>query len=272
VREFIDIITEARRPRGGNDEGRPTRTTTRDETGLPNFDFMPELEPRAVANTSQRGRDVEAIPGRKSRRRVRTANVAPEVGAEAGQHFASLSQHDMQDEISDDEAHRRSGIGDFEADTDVGYEPVIPNTENLPAVISREVAQTGGRINPEWHEVKQLPGYFQSAIRALGRSVFRQFTDTPIEDIQVLTTLGNINSEHEVTGMMDWIRRNGARDDAAAIDFSQIMPGYNADTSYWRTKDYSFLLVHDFAGYYIYGWAGGRGVHLAAPPPLRRLR
>jgi hypothetical protein len=154
----------------------------------------------------------------------------------------------------------------------MGYEPEIPNTENLPAIISREVAQTGGRINPEWHEVKQLPGYFQSAIRALGRSVFRQFTDTPIEDIQVLTTLGNINSEHEVTGMMDWIRRNGARDDAAAIDFSQIMPGYNADVSFWRTKDYSFLLVHDFAGYYIYGFKGGRGVHLAARPEPRRIR
>jgi hypothetical protein len=269
VRQFIDIITEARRPKGG-DEARPTKT--RDDVGLPSFDFMPELEPKAVATASQRGGDVEAIPGRKSRRRVKTANVTPEVGAEAGQHFASLSRHDMQDEISDDEAQRRSGVDDFHADADMGYEPEIPNTENLPAIISREVAQTGGRINPEWHEVKQLPGYFQSAIRALGRSVFRQFTDTPIEDIQVLTTLGNINSEHEVTGMMDWIRRNGARDDAAAIDFSQIMPGYNADVSFWRTKDYSFLLVHDFAGYYIYGFKGGRGVHLAARPEPRRIR
>lgn len=259
MRQYIDIVVEARRP-----------TITRDREGVTNFDFMPELERGAVAPAGP-ARNV-GMPGRQAGRRPRQRAVDVDAATmtTASQHLSSLGQHDMQDEISDDEALRRSGLGDVH--NDVGHEPVEPNLENLPAVIRQEVAQTGGHVDPEWHQVKHLPGYFQQGIRALGRSVFRQFTDTPIEDIQVLTTLGNINPEQEVVGMMQWIRRNGARDDAAGIDFDQIMPGYNADVSYWRTRDYSFLLVHDFAGYYVYGWQGGRGVHIAPPAERKRLR
>ena len=252
-------------------EAKPTAMRDRDEIQMPDFNLMPDLEQHAVAPVGPAG-DVAPLPGKRAKRKVRPTAIDPEVSATASQHLGSLHGAGMEDEISDDEALRRSGIDDVGDTDDVGATPIVPNTENLPAVIRHDVALTGEHIEPEWHQVKHLPGYFQSAIRALGRSVFRQFTETPIEDIQVLTTLGNINSEHEVTGMMDWIRRNGARDDATKIDFDQIMPGYSADASFWRTKDYEFLLVHDFAGYYIYGWSGGRGVHLAAPPTQRRLR
>lgn len=180
----------------------------------------------------------------------------------------------MPDEIDDIEAARRADI-DAPADINatVGVEPMPPTTENLPAIISREIENTDGKIFPEWHQIKHLPGYLQQPIRALGRAVFGQFTDTPIEDIQMIGTIGGLNPDRDVAGMMNWIRRNGARDDAANIDFSQIMPGYRADVSLWRTADYSFLLVSDFHGKFIYAWAGGRGVHVADEPANRkRLR
>jgi hypothetical protein len=264
VRRYIDIITEAIRP-DDFDPAPRVSTRTQDE---PNFDFLNTIrQDQPLARTTSR----EVLPGKKAKRkRARQMQVDPETSATAAAHLANLPQAD--DEISDAEARLRAGVEDDDVTDVAGAEPIPPTTENLPAVIHREVALTGGRVDPEWHQVKHLPGYLQSGIRALGRQVFRQFTETPIEDIQVITTLGNINPERDVVGMMDWIRRNGARDDAANMDFGQTMPGYTADVQLWRTKDYSFLLVHDFGGYYIYGWQGGRGVHLAPPREVRRLR
>jgi len=277
VRRFMDIV-EARRPRGLGAEGprEAPPVMTRDEPqGFGNFDFLRGLQGGGAVAPVGAGTDV-TLPGRRARRtRQRTAatTVAPEVGATAAGHLSNLATAGVEDEIGDAEAHRRSGIGDLGDVDDIGHEPIEPTTANLPAVIRHEVALAGDvRLDPEWHQVKQLPGYFQNAIRGLGRSVFRQFTDAPLEDMQVLTTLGNINPEHDVVGMMTWIRRNGARDDSANIDFDRIMPGYQADVSLWRTADYSFLLVRDFAGHYIYGWGGGRGVHLAGPRERLRLR
>jgi hypothetical protein len=258
VRQYIDIINEATKP---------TKTGTKDKTG---FDFMPSLEPGgAVATAGAAKRDVApGLPGKKSRKRVRSINAAPEVGAQAGQHFAQLGNvPDMHDEIDDAEARRRAGVGDDDmgAADDGVPEPV--NIENLPAIINKEITETDGRFHPEWHQIKNLPRYIQQPIRALGRQIFGQFTDTPIEDIQMIGTIGNINPTQEVQGMMAWITKNGIRDQDAKMDFGQIMPGYEADTSLWNTKDFTFLLVKDFAGYYVYGWVGGREFHVGHHEP-----
>jgi len=270
VRQFINIV-EARRPRGrGEDPGAPVLTP---DAPTGNFDFLRGLQGGGAVAPVGPGADV-TLPGRRARRGTRArqaaANVAPEIAATAAAHLGSLHGAGMEDEISDAEARHRAGVGDVD-DTE-GHMELEPTTENLPAVIRHEVALQGGQIDPEWHQVKGLPGYLQNGIRALGRSVFRQFTDVPIEDIQVLTTLGGINPEREVVGMMNWIRRNGARDDSANLDFDRIMPGYQADVSLWRTADYGFLLVRDFAGFYVYGFSDGRGVHLPAPRERLRLR
>ena len=263
MRRYIDIITEANRPDDFDPEPRISTRTNDD----PSFNFINTIrQAQPLAQTGSR----EVLPGKKAKRRQsRRLQLDPEIVQTAARHLANLPHAD--DEISDAEAMRHAGADDDGDDT-VGITPVPPTTENLPAVIHHEVALTGGRIDPEWHQVKHLPGYLQSGIRALARQVFRQFTDTPIEDIQILTSVANLNPERDVVGMMDWIRRNGAKDDSATLDFERFMPGYSADASLWRTKDYSFLLVRDFGGYYIYGWSGGRGVHLAPPRETRRLR
>lgn len=171
-------------------------------------------------------------------------------------------------------------LADMEADVPqidptVVPEPIPPTPQNLPAVIQTAMARTDaeepGRpvFNPEWNMVKNLPGYMANPIRALGRMIFSQFTDTPIDQINVMAT--PINTDREVNMMAHWIRRYGIRDDEAEIDFSNIMPGYTADIQLWNSEGYTFLLVKDQMGNYIYSWPGGRGVHLDAPVDNPRL-
>ena len=171
-------------------------------------------------------------------------------------------------------------LADMEADVPqidptVVPEPIPPTPENLPAVIQTAIARTDaeepGRpvFNPEWNMVRNLPGYMAAPIRALGRMIFSQFTDTPIDQINVMAT--PINTDREVNMMAHWIRRYGIRDDEAEIDFSNIMPGYTADIQLWNSEGYTFLLVKDQMGNYIYSWPGGRGVHLDAPVDNPRL-
>lgn len=170
------------------------------------------------------------------------------------------------DVISDEEAARIAGYGD---DPDEGWEQRTP--EMLPAVISKAIAESGdGLVYPQWHMVRHLPGYMREAIRSLGRAVFAQFTDTPIEDIQVLTTI--LNPERELQALAAWIRRNGIMDDDPDMDFDRAFPGYKVRPQLWNVQGYTFLLVEDFAGRYIYGWPGGRGVHLENDAPRPMLR
>jgi hypothetical protein len=259
VRNFIDIINEATRP---------TKTGTRDKTDQ--FDFMPSLEPGgAVAPAAASKKDVapKTLPGRKAKHRFKAIDLGddPELGAQVGQHLGALGQADIADEIDDAEARRRAGIEDMDTPDTIGGVPEVPNIENLPAIISREMTTTGTTVN-------HLPGYIQQPIRALGRQIFGQFTDTPIEDIQMIGTIGNINPERDVRGMMAWITRNGIRDETANIDFNRIMPGYTAETSLWNTDDFTFLLVKDMMGYYIYGWVNGRGTKLDGDPLPKMIR
>lgn len=286
MRNFIDIVAG----RGRIDEAkRPVKVDTKTDT-TSSLNFMPELERGLTTTGPKAGRDMSAradttsiAPKRAGAKKTRAAMAGASFGdgaEEAGRHFSSLASADLgNDIIDDDEAARRAGhdaddLNTIDADvpdTTLRLGSSTPTTpENLPTIINSAVAEAGATIAPEWHMVKHLPGYMKQGIRALGRAVFGQFTDTSIEDIQVLSTL--VNPEHDVRGMMSWIRKNGVRDDSAVIDFSRIMPGYSAETSLWNVQGGTFLLVKDFGGYYIYGWPGGRGVHLDAPKPQGRLR
>jgi hypothetical protein len=243
MRKFIDILNEIE---------------TKDKTKGP-ITLDINMEPHnagSVTTTAGRAKKDVQVPGKKASAQQTRVSVKPINDPRAGNFMRDIANMDMQDEISDAEAARNAG----HTPTHQGEEPVPPTPENLPAIISTAVAQTGENIQPNWHMVKHLPGYMQNAIRTLGRSVFRAFTDTPIEDIQVLSTLSN--SETEVRGMMAWIKHNGIRDDRAELDFDGTINGYGADVQIWNVEKYTFMLVKDFAGYYIYGWPGGRGVHV----------
>jgi hypothetical protein len=219
------------------------------ETGVPGLG-VPKAEQAMTAT------------GRRAAMRA-AAGLTSNAAAQA--HAASIMSANLgQDHISDEQARARSGLNHIEMTE--GVTPEVPNPENLPAVINQAMTQSGVRT-PEWTMVRDLPGYMANSIRVLGRQVFNQFTDTPVEDIQAVTTL--THSDIEVRSLMSWIRKNGVCDDSAHMDFDNVMPGYTAKTRLWKVKDYDFLLVEDMGGKYVYGWPGGRGVHLDNQPAPR---
>ncbi|RYD66306.1 MAG: hypothetical protein EOP83_05405 [Verrucomicrobiaceae bacterium] len=189
---------------------------------------------------------------------------------EAGGHMRDIMSMvgDTQDEISDDEAAQRAGHTPGAA-TDGYRQP--PTPQNLPAIINTAVAASGMEIQPEWHMVKHLPGYMQSGIRALGRQLFGQFTDTPIEEIQVLSTLSN--DDIEVKAMFTWLKRNAVKDDDAQIKFDNSPASrYGADVQIWNAEGFTFMCVKDQMGYYVYSWPGGRGTQVGNDGPMRQIR
>jgi hypothetical protein len=175
-----------------------------------------------------------------------------------------------------------SRMRDIDADPDdPGYpDPEPPeelphvrvNTENLPA-IAGERLQAAGVQNPDFHQVANLPGNMNRAIRTLGRALFRSFTRTPTEDVWMVGNLNGQgpNSRQEVNAVAGWVRDTGERITDGDIDFDTTIPGYTADIQQWRAAGIRWLLVRDEFGDYVYSWperdsitAGGAD-RLAAP-------
>ena len=281
MREYIRAVQQLL-------EADQKKTTTKDKTSAFDMDMddgaskgdltSPNAE-RAKNDVPPR-RERPAIPGRMARG---PANInAGENPEQSLRYLRHLHSSGLRDEISDDEAAEIARLGREEPleiegpetpllPSDVEEVPVTP--DNLPQVINSAVFAPGetlpGNVKPpEWHMVKHLPGYLQQGIRAMGRMVFAPFTDTPIEDIQVLASLIN---GRDVQVMADWIRRNGMKDDEATIRAEDIIPGYGADIQIWNAVGATFMLVKDHAGIYIYGWPGGRGTQLDGPEDFRRL-
>lgn len=135
-------------------------------------------------------------------------------------------------------------------------------TDNLPAIINKEIARQGDEYVPEWHQVKHLPGYMQQGLRALERVVFKPFTRTPLEGIQVLAHMGGNgpNSMQEIRAFVGTINKIGERISIGNIDFDAIMPGYKADVALYQALGCQFLVVQDFAGKYCYAWPAEDGL------------
>ena len=131
-----------------------------------------------------------------------------------------------------------------------------PTPENLPSVISKQIATTGGTVTPDWHSVSNLPGNADRAIKMLGKQLFGAFTRTPTNDIIMIGNLGGRgpNTEEEVRSVANWVVNNGRLVNDAEIDFSNVMPGYKAQTRHYSTGSVRFELVKDDHGTYIYAW------------------
>lgn len=152
-------------------------------------------------------------------------------------------------------------------------EPDVPTPETLPAVISKGMRADYGDIDLNWHMVKNLPGYFQKAIRAMGRQVFSPFTSTPIEDIQVLANVNDSgpNEQSEINKLASYLRSKGHRDSDAELLFSEVVPGYSADAVIYHADGFTFMLVKDFAGSYVYAWPEEERARLSSVNRNRKL-
>jgi hypothetical protein len=174
----------------------------------------------------------------------------------------------LEDEISDEEAMQIAGVTAtelYQQYVERGYHPEIEGIEpvpveptTLPKVITREVL-AHGMLVPEWHMVKHLPGYLAAPIRAIGRAVFKPFTRTPIEEIQVIANLmgGGPNEERELNAVAGYLLIHGHRDRDAEIIFHDKIPNYTAEIKVFKDRGMTYLLVNDFAGHYIYAWPTG---------------
>ncbi|KKM08139.1 hypothetical protein LCGC14_1726850 [marine sediment metagenome] len=189
--------------------------------------------------------------------RQKLAGITAPEGADEKLTF--LQRLGLEDEISDEEAAEIAGRvrQDYE---DVRPEPVTPGTdvatiETMPAVVNKEIAKHAP-VEPEWHQVKHLPGYLAAAIRAMGRQVFSVFTNTRIEDIQVIANLSGQgpNSEREMDAVAGWLKDNGVRDTDGEMNFQQSIPDYGAEFQVYNADKFTFMLVDDEYGNYVYSW------------------
>jgi hypothetical protein len=162
-----------------------------------------------------------------------------------------LLSSNLRDEISDEEAFKRSGRDKKTSD----LKPKVPTITTLPAVIHRELS-AAGRVTPEWHQVKKLPGYLSSSIRAIGRQVFKPFTDVPIEDIQVIANVNDSgpNTQRELNAVAGYLVQHGERKTEAELHFHDILPQYHVDLKIYSASGFEFMVVKDFAGVYIYSY------------------
>ena len=147
-------------------------------------------------------------------------------------------------------------------------DPTLPKpaSDNLPDIIRTNLVRTDfdgapPGWEPNWKQVKDLPRMFQTAIQQLAKAVFSLFTDVPVGEIWHMSTPAG-DSTQDLNLMGQWIQQNGIRDDAMRLQMEEAIPGYHGDILVYNTVGYTFVLVHDFAGHYIYAWPGGRGVHV----------
>ena len=242
--------------------------TTTIDGAKPVLDGFAMAREANIVNARNQGVSNTELPGRKATPQQSRATFHGNFTPELAGHMGNLLNSGLTDDIPIDFGN--------DIDTTEGVD-APPKIENLPAILSTAIAKTDNLIFPLWHQVKDLPNYRASAIRALGRQIFGMFTDTPIEDIQCCTTIPNepgqrANRREEVQAMMAWIKKNGVKNDEMRMTFEELMPGYEADVQAWDAEGFSFVLVKDPSGYFVYAWPGGRGVHLEQEPPRPMLR
>lgn len=129
------------------------------------------------------------------------------------------------------------------------------NTENLPAVAGQQL-QAAGVQDPKFHQVANLPGNMNRAIRTLGKALFGEFTRTATEDIWMIGNLGGQgpNSNAEVNAVAAYLRDDGEDMGIGDIDFDSTIPGYQADIRQYSAGGIRWLVVMDEFGKYIYSW------------------
>lgn len=267
MRKFINIISEALRPTA-------TKTATaHDLDSLLGPDTShqqvataaPSAVPAAVAAPRNAGGAHTRAAVASGMRNVNTGNIMRDLANHA-------ATHDFHDEISDEQARLNAGHNEQDYVAALGntgaaqlgapvagvLAPAYPVTpDNLPTVIHQQLMAHGDgefedTFDPEWHQIRHLPGYMQTMIRSIGRRVFSQFTTTPIEDINMICEI--LNRPIDVQKMATWIVRNGHKEDEMTMDFGDIVPGFTADCTLWRAGGVQYLIMRDVGGHYIYAW------------------
>jgi hypothetical protein len=156
-----------------------------------------------------------------------------------------------------------------------GYQRAIPNGQvNRQAMMAgrggnglqnmganaRAVVLANGQIEPQWHAVRNLPGYLAEPIRATGRQALAAFTRTDVENIILNSTLSN--AEDEVRAVMAHVAQHGTyirQPEKELMTFAGLFDiadaeAYQAGVRLFQLGERDYLLVKDPYGHYIYSW------------------
>ncbi len=173
-------------------------------------------------------------------------------------HLFSQAEN-FRDIITDEQARQiqaaGGGIRQLAAQT-----PHHSEGTSLPAVFNRSLICAQGEFVPQWQLVRNLPGYMQQPIRAVGRRALASFTRTDMEEIRLTGT--KICEEYQVREIMAWIANNGkyiAQPDKELMTFADIFnpdtqAPYEAQVRLYEANGVDFLIVRDDYGHYIYSW------------------
>jgi hypothetical protein len=247
MKTFKDYLREA------DEDKKKTKTKTKDKTDWSGLDdlFTPKSDnlPAAPTPEPERRDEPQGEPDAPQQRRASQRDTQRAAG--------NVAPNDRMRDLL-------GRMRDIENDPDdPGYpEPedadvpaIRVDTENLPAVAGANLTRAGVE-NPEFHQVANLPGNMNRAIRTLGRHLFRAFTRTETNDIWMIGNLNGQgpNSTQEVNAVAGWVRDNGEDLGNGDIDFDTTIPGYRADIRQFSAGGIRWLLVRDEFGNYIYSW------------------
>lgn len=249
---------------------RSNRTNTQQSTTQktkPKFDFDNIFQQQTFSSpTVNPNRQQDQQQGQQAPDKRRASG--PLDAMTPNQALPQINTDDLEDDdIDDATAARIAGRQALDTDT---VEPEPPQPTYELANIVRDIA-AAGTVSPEFRTVAQLPGYMANAIRKIGRTVFKTYTTTPIEDIDVLANVQGQgpNSQREMNAVAGWARNNATLDqqtsEAATADFGNVIPGYTPKIQVYDAGGTAFMVVRDDMGDYIYSWPSSTNVSHQAP-------
>ena len=165
------------------------------KTNTDAFDSLRDIKSPEQSQGALSTHKVGTMPTQKVADKKTTAKAATQydMPADAASHMRSLLDKlgDVEDEVSTDDLISSGEYADYFSDynSDAPTDTPTPTPEPVPHQSVAKVASTVWNpdqpiereiqgFDPEWHAVKNLPGYIQQGIRVLGRQVFKQFTET----------------------------------------------------------------------------------------------
>lgn len=151
-------------------------------------------------------------------------------------------------------------------------EPAEPGTALAPVAPRGGALAAAADYEPRWMKVGDMPPMMRFAIQAQGAPLFSQFTDTPVQDIRILSSM--THSPHEVESLEANIRAEGEHQ--GNMDIHAF--GMTSNVERYRWHGWDTLITRDPGGTHVFAWpetrrlgapARGRGL---PPPAPRRLR
>jgi hypothetical protein len=243
--------------------------------------------------------------------RARPNAVQENPGNEMVDHMQAILRSDLRDDITDEEAFARAiedrATDNFGAALDMYKQRLAAEDgqglvinahvvnqiegprrqaepaprQNLPAFRGNQNAvghphQPQGAHCEEWLQLRRLPPYIFTQIRALGRNIWANYAGhMQLEDINTICHIPQLPQFHSrefVRNHVEWIRQHGNEVLNDNIDFGDNIRGYGARVSLWQVAAFEFLIVQDNHGEYVYGWPRAPRPALAQAPNVPRLR